>query len=868
MKQALWCLSPSVITMLGGSLPALAADPARLETVVVTGARESADSAQKRKRADDGIVDSVVAADIHKLPDLSVSEAVQRVTGVQIVRDRGEGSVVSVRGLTQVETTLNGREVFTAGAGRTLDFADIASEMVAGIDVYKSASAERIEGGLGGTIDLRTRRPFDFAGDATVLSARSVHGDLVDRDAGQFSVLLSRRWVVEGSGEFGALVNMALQDRAWREDQKGSGNPIVCSARLAGAPCSFDLVPGQDVVVPNGTSETTSAGRRHRSAISTLLQWRPTRELEVYTEAHYVQLRTLQDSQQINVTAGTGVVPGSVALFPETNDVRSITWTNAPVSVLSFARDTVDRTRQLAVGGRWSDEPLTLRADLSYTKSINQLYFSGPFFAATAAQFTQDMSGRVPDTSVSGTNLLDPASLRYSGLAYRTLPLAGDLAAARLDGDLLRPGGFIDRLSVGWRYAQRRADNAPGLIFADAPLSGLTAADTPGRVMPNPYGNFLGGQAGSIGGYLVGDLAGARNAVDLRNSFGIPQPIPDAGNPLSVWQIKEKTQALYVLAAFQPIENELDGTAGLRVVRVRESVTGTQSLPGASSTAPIALSSTYTDWLPSLTLRYRADEHLVLRATASRTVTRPNFDQLSPSLTLVRNSVNPALNQGSAGNPVLRPVRASNLDLAIEHYAGPAQSASLTLFLKKVDGFIATLSQDEVHEGETYRVSRPYNNDSGDIRGVELAGQRFFDFLPGAWRGLGLQANYTYVDSHTPDRILGAGASQQNLSRHSANLIGIYERGPVVTRVAYNWRSTFRSGATSVVGMGAFPIYTHGYGWLDASFGYRLGERVTLTLEGANLLRTLRRSYYGEETRPQSAWVNDRQWAVSLSIQF
>ena len=146
VKQALWCLSPSVITMLGGSLPALAADPARLETVVVTGARESADSAQKRKRAHDGIVDSVVAADIHKLPDLSVSEAVQRVTGVQIVRDRGEGSVVSVRGLTQVETTLNGREVFTAGAGRTLDFADIASEMVAGIDVYRAFSG-KVDGG-------------------------------------------------------------------------------------------------------------------------------------------------------------------------------------------------------------------------------------------------------------------------------------------------------------------------------------------------------------------------------------------------------------------------------------------------------------------------------------------------------------------------------------------------------------------------------------------------------------------------------------------------------------------------------------------------------------------------------------------------
>lgn len=847
-----------MLALLGSALPAWGADESRLDPVMVVGTRASADAAQARKRDNASILDAVVAADIHKLPDLNVSDAVQRVTGVQIVRDRGEGSVVSVRGLTQVETTLNGREVFTAGSGRTLDFADLAAETVAGIDVYKSSSAERIEGGIGGSVDLRTRHPFDFAGSTNVLSARLIRGSLVDREAGQFSALVSRRVALDGGGEFGALVNLALQNRAWREDQKSAGNLLSRS----------DIVPGQQVTVPNGTSETTSVGRRRRSAASLLLQWRPDSELELYAEAHHAQLRTRQDSQQINVAAGTGVLPGSVTLFPGTSDVRTITWTNAPFSVLSFARDTVDRTRQLATGGRWSDGTLAFSGDASYTKSINELFFSGPFFAGTAAQFSHDLSGRVPDTQVRGTDLLDPANLRYTGIAYRTLPFSGDLGALRLDAELLRSDGWIDRVAAGWRFARRRADNAPGLVFADAPVSGLTAADTPGRVLPNPYGNFLAGQATSIGSYLVGDIGGARNAADLRDAFGITQPIPSAGNPLSVWHIREQTHALYVMAGFHAPDPSLEGNAGLRVVHTREAVDGTQSVPGGSSTAPIALDSGYTDWLPSLNLRWRADEALQFRATASRTVTRPNFDQLSPSLTLLRNSVNPSLNQGSAGNPGLRPVRATNLDLAVEHVAGPAHSASLTLFWKRVNGFVATLAQDEVHDGDSYSVSRPYNNDSGRISGVETAWQRFFDFLPGAWRGLGVQANYTYVDGKTPDRILGPGATLQNLSRHSANLIGLYEYGPVVARVAYNWRSRFRSGATNVVGVGAMPIYTYGYGWVDASFGWRLGDGVTLTLEGSNLLGTLRRSYYGSETRPQSAWANDRQLAVSVSVRF
>jgi iron complex outermembrane receptor protein len=106
-----------------------------------------------------------------------------------------------------------------------------------------------------------------------------------------------------------------------------------------------------------------------------------------------------------------------------------------------------------------------------------------------------------------------------------------------------------------------------------------------------------------------------------------------------------------------------------------------------------------------------------------------------------------------------------------------------------------------------------------------------------------------------------------NLSLHSANLVGMYERGPVSARIAYNWRDKFLSGFTNVVGVGSLPIYTRGYGWLDASFSYRLDDRATLSVEGTNLLRTVRSAYYGVATRPQSAWINDRQISLVLQIR-
>lgn len=829
-----------------------------LEDVLIIGKRTSLASAQEIKRNRMEIVDSVVADSINKLPDINVTDALSRVTGVQILRDRGEGAGVAIRGLTQMETLLNGREIFTAGSGRTLDFADIPSEMLAGLDVYKTSSANHIEGGVGGTIDLRTRRPFDFEGRQLIGTVRGIHGDLVDKQEPQFSTLLSDRWQTESFGEFGALVNFAYQRRAWREDQKSTGNPVART----------NIIPGQTVFAPNGTSETSSLGHRERTGGSLMLQWRPTDALELYAEGNYAEFKTIQNSYQINVSPSSTFTAGSPSVFPGTNDLQSISWTNAPISILSFARDTVDRTQQGAFGGSWNKDALTLKADLSYTKSFNNLFFSGPVMSGTAATFNQDLSGQVPSTSIGGTDLLNPANFQYASLAYRTRPFSGELSAAQFDGDYDFSGGFIKSISAGFRYAKRNADNAPGLIFADAAVTGISAADKAGYVTVNPAQGFLSGQGSSIGSFIVGNLDSVRDAAGLRNAFGISAPIPSAGNPLGVWGISEETQAGYLMSKFEAADFPLDGNIGLRVVRTLESVTGSKSAPSGGAVLPINIESTDFDYLPSLNLRYKLGEDLYVRIAASQTITRQNFDQLSPSLTLIRNTITPSLNQGGAGNPELKPIRSDNFDLAVEKYFNSTTSIHLTGFFKQVDGFVTTVSNPEVHDGFTYQVSRPQNSAAATINGFEAGYQQFYDFLPDWLKGFGLQANYTFIDSKTPSSILGKKVPLQNLSKHSYNLIGMYEKGPFSARVAYNWRDTFLSGISNIVGVGALPVYTDGYGWLDASLGYRINDHFTLTLEGMNLLNTLRTSYYGVKTRPQSAWINDTQVGATMTVRF
>jgi TonB-dependent receptor len=820
------------------------ADALAIPTVDIVGQRASHITSQQIRQENLDIVDSVVADEIHKLPDIGVGEALQRIPGIQINRDRGESTQITIRGLSQVETLLNGREVFTAGSGRSLDFSDFPSEMISAINVYKTSSAEHIEGGIGGMVDLRTRRPFDFEGREVVVSGRALQGDLIDQTKPQFSILASDRWGTPGAGEFGALINLVHQERAWREDQASLGN------------YASRLMAGSTLNVPTSILESTSTGTRSRNNANIVLQWQPTEKLDLYAEANYTEFRTRQQAYQFYTKDNTPptTFSGTPTAFSGTNDLQSIDWTNVAISTQGFARDTIDRTSMVAVGGSWTQKALTLKTDLSYTKSFNHLFYLGSVLNGTAAHLQQTLStSTAPGLSASGTDLLNPATYTFAGLSYRTRPFDGDLKAAQLDAEYQFSEGWLDVLSAGLRYAERSATDAPGLIIT--PIS-YTAPATAASTAPNPYGNFFPGSDG-VGNYLTGNIS--RDVNGLLNALGIHASIPTS-NPLGTWTMTEKTGSGYLMGTFKI--SRLDGNAGIRIVHTDESAQGFSSQIAGTYT-PLNTNSTYTDTLPSFNLRYQLGPGLYLRTAASKSLTRPDFNQLSPSL-----SLDSTTSTGSAGNPFLHPIRSNNFDLALEKYFSPSTSLYLTAFTKRVDGFLATTARPEIWNNHLYQVTRPYNSNAADIVGAEFGYQQFYDFLPGWLSGLGLQFNYTYLDSRSFNKLLDKDMPLQNISRNTYNLIGMYEKGPVSVRVAYNWRDKYLMDVTALSGIGPTPIYMKAYGWLDASASYRLSKQITLTLEGMNLLRTVRQSYYGVETRPKDSFINDRQVSAVITVQF
>jgi iron complex outermembrane recepter protein len=835
-------------------LTAPTADTAATEgsDIVVTGVRASLLGAQARKENASQIVDSIVAEDIGKLPDQNTTDALQRVTGVQIERDYGEGSTVLVRGLSQVQTTLNGREIFTAQGARGLNLQDVPAELLSGIDVYKSPSANLIEGGLGGLIDLRTRRPLDFKGFTLSGTAKGNYSDLVDAVTPSISGLIADRWDT-GIGEVGALLNVSYQQRKFRADLISTGTPAT----------STTIIPGEEVNAPNGAYNVTPIGDRKRLGIDGMLQWKPSADLEVYLEGHFAKFINLNDNYGGSVGLG-GLTAEPGAEQAANGDIVNVTYLNAPLTVLSYAYDTRDRMVQGAGGFKWTSDRLTLAGDASYTDATGSIIFNAGFTGATIPRFTQDLTAFVPASSANGYDLLSPANTTLSLLTYTKTNNKADQFAGKLDGSYAFDGDILQAIDFGFRYGYRTATSSQDSFTL---TSGANGADIPSNLLaPNPAIDFFskrGQGTPQLSAYLTVPVPLLRdNLTDVQNALGFEET-PATPGPLTFYHVGERTTSLYALARFGRQGSLIDGNIGLRYVHTTERLNGNRTLPNNGGIGPLSVDSSYDDWLPSANVRFNFTDKLKVRLAASKVVTRPNFSDLSPSLTLNSTQLN-----GSAGNPDLQPLRADQLDASIEYYFSRTGSIYAAGFYKDVTNFISIVPSVEEYDGTVYTINRPANNQGGKIKGFEVGYQQFYDFLPGVLSGLGAQANYTFVDSETTSSIAGQTTPLQGLSKHTYNLVGIYEKYGVSARVAYNWRSSYFDSTYLFAGV-AQPSFRRGYGWLAGSISYDVTPHIALQVEGTNLTRTIRRSYYNDlDSRPHETQIDDRQILFGARVRF
>ncbi|MBG3849043.1 TonB-dependent receptor [Xanthomonas sp. WHRI 8391] len=846
----------------------------QLDTVQVTGTRSSVTKAQLVKQNAEQIVDSIVAEDIGKLPDNNVAEALQRISGIQITRNYGEGSSIAIRGLTQVRTELNGRDIFTANDGRGLSFEDVSAELLGGVNVYKNPSADMIEGGLGGTVDLRTRLPFDYDGRKIAGSVQYNHYDLADDGKPAFSGLFSDRWQT-GIGEIGLLVNYSQQKSPFRQDTI-SIEPWYTQTDLPG-------YEGQEVSVPHGAGINTTVGERERKTGAFAMQWRPNDSVEVYTQVLRSEYDFSWHDYSFFALTGTNNMQGLPGIqVNDRNEFVNGSFQNVPTESNTSLTERHSVTTDYSLGGKWTvNEKLTLSTDFQYvdatTTGTRYILSTGQ---STSPQFNVDFRGDLPRLSVTDSSgaegyLADVNN--YDGWRYHLDNKddnKGTEFAWRADMDLAFDSDFVRSFKAGVRYTDRDAETK-GNIYrfmcinncAGAPFSQFPSVG----VVTNPITDFFRGEGHAFGPTLTASDAAVANYQQTLATFGAS---PLEFSPNNINAQTEKTYAAYGVLRFGVDSDSIpfDGNIGVRVVRTEVGSTGVRTGTDGEGGGliPVDAQQTYTDVLPSLNLRWMLSDTLQWRFAASRGISRPTFDRLNPNLSLSTGSSNGASTfTGRAGNPDLEPVKADQFDTALEWYFGQGSMMYGTLFYKKIEGFIADSVFNEVYDGRVWQITRPVNGDAGKIRGAELGYTQFFDFLPGWLSGFGLQTNYTYVDSEAPSPTATDTNGQaltvplEGLSKNSYNAILSYETSRFQGRVAYNWRSDWLV-TTAGNGTGNLPVYNKGFGQLDASLRFNINDVWSISLDGVNLLDTRRESYLGSESRYRDFVINDRRYGLTL----
>ncbi|WP_343162784.1 TonB-dependent receptor [Oleiagrimonas sp. C23AA] len=869
-----------------------------LGSVTVTSPlRASLESAQEIKRNSRMVVDSIVAEDIGKLPDNTVADALQRVTGVQVSQGfQGETNGVVVRGLPNVATTLNGRQIFGSG-GRAFAFQDLPATAVSALKVYKTTQASMIAGGIAGTVDIRTFRPFDFKGSkvaATFTETRQKDGGHNDPTA---SVLLSDRWKTD-YGEFGALINAGITTMHYDYNvayvdsnltsvlSDGSGNVVRND--------NGDLVVGN-----NQYGANYNVGWRKRPEANYALQWRPNDSTEVYLEGLYTWISDKYNQTYYFSGPQNQVPPSSLTTsdqcFPigltsspyygqTICPITSAQYTgNYYAATSTQARHQWGHNSQNAIGVKWHSGNLKLSSDLSYNSSSFETdnFVIDTFLDAYHQPLTTYY--HYPNTwGLVGNPQLDPKNYYLNGLYQQWNNNSATQTAWRGDGNYYFGGDLVSSIDFGLRYADTET-KASGAQFNQGPPGGPWLADgspNPANNVYNLFGSSYFCNIPTDSSVPDGALSGCynyltKNANALREFYGLA----DGKLPAQKGQYFDITEKK--LAAYAQINygNDLfglpfDGVIGLRAERVKRNLAAYNYDTVSGTYSPTGLNTSELQWLPNATFNLHFTDDLQMRLSAGKTVSYPSFGSLNPSLTLSPATAN-TIATGGGGNPNLKPTKSNSYDATLEWYFSRAGSLTGGVFYHDITGYIENYSAEETINGTQYLISGPKSSGAGHLDGVELAYQQFFTFLPGAWSGLGVQANYTYIDSSlkTP-AIDGNGfitTSFQNVSKNNYNLVLMYEKYGFSARLAYNYRSRYPEfflAASSVIGNNA-QMYDKPANMLDLSLSYDISKHFTVVLNATNLNNAHFQSFAGPGTiLPQDYRYQDRSVGLGVRMKF
>ncbi len=793
-KAVIVCGSLGALT-LGAGQTAFAQDGMeQLEEVEVVGIRASLRQALDIKRMSGSIVDAISSEDMGKFPDKNVAESLQRVPGVTIQRQFGEGAAVSIRGGGQdlTLTTLNGQNVASTGwfvldpAKRSFNYELLPSELVGGIEVYKTSQADLAEGGVGGTVIINTRKPLDQDALSIYGSIEGSYQSDSEETDPQYSGMVSWK---NDEGTFGALVSAVAQTRNLNRQ-------------------------GTEAFWEWGAGPVAFESERERSALTATFQYQPNDKLDVVLNVMDMEMTADNTNYALFLTVSpTDDAPVNGA---HVSGPLNVAFWQARPREATMKSDVFDLTTT------YSGDNYLLEVQLGETTSSGGTDFEmvlndGLVPSIPGGSYDFSNGSQTWDTNGFDIGTYDPGvvNMGLGGGNFNRTPKTDEETYFQADIGFDVDFGAIRSIKLGAKWADHNSTSrrfeyiqTPGF---DPAVS--TASAAAGTIAVGAGYDILKLDINSLKGW-------AKNSI-----------IGETENLGSYSEIDEINTAAYIMAEFE--SDGVRGNFGLRVVSTEAS--STYYLDGGWQESK----SDYTELLPSFNIAYDLSDDLILRAAAARTMARPQYTDMyvNPA---VSGDTDEAFNNQFwvVGNIGLDPYVSNQFDLSVEWYFAEGSLLSAGFFMKDVKNFVTNSSyhadaadipydlplQEERDFGWT--VQELSSGGSADISGFELQYQQ--DFA----NGFGAVVNYTYTDTEAADDAFTDGNTVlSDTSEDAYNLSGYYEGDDFQVRVSYNYRSEYMLREAGSYG----NRLQDEFGSLDLSAAWFINENLDLKLDINNL---------------------------------
>ncbi|MAM41292.1 MAG: TonB-dependent receptor [Erythrobacter sp.] len=878
------------------------------DVIVVSGYRQSLERAIDIKRDTIGFSDSIVATDIADFPEQNLSEALQRVPGVTIERDKGLGTRVNVRGLPTEFTHVQINDLATASGsgGRDVEFDIFASELVQTVTVYKSPTAAQEEGGIAGIVDIRTARPFDFSGSRIVGSVEGAYNSISEEIDPQASLLVSQTW-----GPFGVLLSAAYGKRTNRTDSNSGinfrpisrwtdrGNAQTDQAiEVLERDAGIILDPADDdqtsrVVFLDKVGDRIYLNDQERLGFSGSLQYKPSDDLSVTFDAFLGSYDSTED--EYDAAAYSASSRSTLDVIHDYDDttladygivvLRDVSYTATQHEFLS--KERVNETNYRQFGGELNWSPGNWSIDMlgGYSgadKSSDYANLKHVAYAPSRTRYTETGGETIPSDDPASFDMYNsPASYLFEAYETTYEEIEDDKYAAQIDiGRSFDRGSLLglSAVHIGARYTDKTKERNYGEEKIQGPTRGDSSYVNDRTLADSDLADVID----IVGGkdYQARDLTWQQVSNDYARQFFRPDGFLSPFDDGQFYRVKEKTWAAYAMADFDFDIGSVPVliNAGARYIKTDIRSSGFFQIQNPDGTTgytdePVSSDGDYDKLLPAVNATVELTDGLILRGAASQTLIRPALTDLAYKRTASFNDF-----RFTDGNPDLQPTYADQWEAGAEYYFGSGGLLAASYFWKNIEGVVQNELTGVVRDVTKYNangtidgvydfdVYQPVNAEgSYDVSGVELVAVLPFGMFTRTLEGFGVNANVTFLDSSlTGESEIDVPTSPVGLADSVYNVTGFYDNGPLQVRVSYNRKGAY----VERIERNMYPVYRDAYGQFDFSASYQMTPSLRVELQAINFTDEPTTGYTIDPSFPTTYEFSGSRVSLGVRAQF